>query len=416
MCRVPQELVDEILHNLRDDIPALKRCSIAASMFFMTARSHIFRKLEVEPHAHPRSFRSCQQRYKFLITYPHLARLVQELCVIWTVPPAPKTQISRWEINFDLDDSDEEHDYLRFRSKDAKVVRKQLPLILNLLDLKKISLVASGSVKTYVIWSFLEEPLDHALSTLLRSQNLQSVHIRGAIFRSPRHLLSLLSTATCLRELSLSRILYSSPVDEWKSWPESEQWRPSLEILLLSEIGSHSLCECFVNSQIDLTHLHTLTIATDRDDSRNALMREVSNRVEHLKLQLRLVHDIVDLTVTTSQGRLDVATMFGLNLRSLHISTTYLYRLMNSFFHVCPRDSLLESLIFEGPACKNYDQLLDDTIELAVVHLRSLKKVEIRAVYLVSPGADSAMLSTHLRFSLPSLEKRATNQTPPGWE
>ncbi|KAK7027963.1 hypothetical protein VNI00_015046 [Paramarasmius palmivorus] len=43
-CPVPQEIIDMIIDLLRDDISALKACSLASSIFVFRARKYLFNK------------------------------------------------------------------------------------------------------------------------------------------------------------------------------------------------------------------------------------------------------------------------------------------------------------------------------------------------------------------------------------
>jgi hypothetical protein len=75
--------------------------------------------------------------------------------------------------------------------------------------------------------------------------------------------------------------------------------------------------------------------------------------------------------------------LFGANLRSIYLLTASTFWLMGTLFELCPHDSRIESVTFLGPMSLHSEgasppQSLNAIIESAIVHLHSLKIVEIR--------------------------------------
>jgi hypothetical protein len=266
---LPQELVDTILDNIHDDVPSLKSCSLAARTFVISARKHIFKKIEILS-----SSDASQRFYELLYSSPHIAPLVEDLCIVSVLKRLPGTFGY-----FDLGG-----DYMSGRA---------LSLILPLLtELKRISIIENGDLiqtcaKFSRSWSKMDQPLQSALANVFSSPRLEAVHLRGLVLESPCHLLSLFSEATALKEMSLSRLYFTQT--EHEPWPESQLWRPKLRSLLLNA-SSTDLCQYFVNPQIDLTHVRILRLATPSPEQRKKMVLATSLRrsrgVEHLGLYL----------------------------------------------------------------------------------------------------------------------------------
>ncbi|KAJ6588098.1 hypothetical protein B0H19DRAFT_1097971 [Mycena capillaripes] len=392
----PQELVDIIIDNLNDDIPSLKSCSVAARTFVTSARIHIFNTLEIS------SPDTCQKLHRLLASSPHIPPLVHALCI--ELVSAEKTGGV----------------YLEDRHVPWIMAGRTLSLVLPLLDLKRISLVENSTWdgnsqgRFSMAWNKLGRQLRSTLVDAFSSSKLESVHLRGIVVESPRQLLSLFSEATSLKEMSLSRVYFTMGPHLHDPWPESHPWRPKLRSLLLSELSSDSFGQHLINPCIDLTQVRSLALETDSSEWREKLIHTTNNNVEHLRLgyiedPLRWGHTL------------------GANLRSIQISGFSIFSLMDSVFKSC-HDTRLESIIFDGyPSDVGMwdSPSLDATIELAVVHLRCLKMVEVRA--LVSSSRASFLLwSDKVRSALPSLVRRdmlqVTNLELPthgprhGWE
>jgi hypothetical protein len=277
---LPQELVDVIVHNLREDIPSLKSCSLAARAFVVSAQIHIFKRIEIMPPTDPlSSSNSCQKLYKLLTLSPHLARLVDELCIVLVGP----------ETSFEYDSDGQ---YLEDRHVTWIMrERRTLALVLPLLDLKRISLVEDSPLdwNSYgefsMKWNELGRHLKAALSKAFSSPRLESVQLRGIVLESPRQLLALFSDAMALTELSLSRVYYTQRWDQRDPWPESQPWHPRLQSLLASDISGDPICRQLISPRIDLTGITSLTIATEANDSREPIIRAANSTVEHLKLR-----------------------------------------------------------------------------------------------------------------------------------
>ncbi|KAJ6572311.1 hypothetical protein B0H19DRAFT_681672 [Mycena capillaripes] len=277
---LPQELVDIVLDNLHDDIPSLRSCSLSARTFVISARIHIFQKIEILPPASPTSSpNACQRFYKLLTSSPHIAPLVEELSIVLVDP----------DTTYDLDG-----DNFNDRRVPWVMDDRTLFLVLPLLDLKRISLTENlqahriHSRRFSMNWDHMDRQLKSALMKTFSSPRLETVHLRGIVIESPRQLLSLVSEATSLKELSLSRFYFTQPAHQHESWPESQPWRPQLRSLLISDFQSRDFCRHLVNPRMDLTAVRSLSLAVYATDSewRDRLIRASkagSGGVEHLR-------------------------------------------------------------------------------------------------------------------------------------
>ncbi|KAJ6455472.1 hypothetical protein C8R45DRAFT_944116 [Mycena sanguinolenta] len=210
--------------------------------------THLFKKIQINPPGDP-PLSSCEKFYQFLSSSPHIAPLVEDLCVV-TVLVDPETL-------------DEEHQASWITGDTT------LSLILPLLNLTRISLLENAAThcRRYSMnWSKMERPLKSALISVFSSSRLEAVHIRGIVIESAVQLLSLFSEATGLKEMSLSH-LYFRPEDRSEPWPESQLWRSQLQSLL-----------------IHLGHVRTLTVAAHSTEI-NKIVR-AAKYVERLRVFL----------------------------------------------------------------------------------------------------------------------------------
>lgn len=275
---LPQELVDLILDNLHDDIPALKSCCLAARTFVNSARTHIFKKIELTPPPEPlSSYNACQKFCHLLSSSPHIGPLVEDLCIVLVGP----------ETSFEYDSDGE---YLEERHVTWVMAGRTLSLVLPLLDLKRISLIENAPIdwnsggEYSMDWTTMGRQLKSALTNVFSSPRLEAVRLRGIVIESPCQLLSLFSEATALKEMSLSRLYFTQRWDQRELWPESRPWRPQLRSLLVADTQGDVFVRYIVNPRIDLTHVSALTISTDAAECRNKIIQVTSGGVKHLRL------------------------------------------------------------------------------------------------------------------------------------
>ncbi|KAJ7802544.1 hypothetical protein B0H14DRAFT_2891940 [Mycena olivaceomarginata] len=303
----PQELINLVVDNLHEDIATLKSCSLAAPTFVTSARIHIFKHIEITPPKRNTGLSPCQKLLDLLTSSPHLAPLVDDLCIVLIGPDA---QTGPWI--------------------EAEAT---LPIVLSLLHLKRISLVenAPGALAlrtdSTMDWNRLGRPLRSALAAIFSSPRLESVHLRGIRVESPFQLLSLFSGATSLEEMSLSRVYLRQRV----GWPKSSPWHPRLRSLLLSDVRGHPFYRYLLNPQIDLSHVNSLTVTSDSQfPAKEKLLRAA-------------------LHSERSPGNDFPKSILGANLRSIHFFSPLPFMTMAEFFDAfCLHDSRLESIIFQG--------------------------------------------------------------------
>ncbi|KAJ7863801.1 hypothetical protein B0H14DRAFT_462298 [Mycena olivaceomarginata] len=277
---LPQELVDIILDIIRDDIASLKCCSLAARTFVTSARKHIFKKIEI---SHPLS--SCEMFHKLLCSSPHIAPLVEDLCIVSVLETHPLfgsdmfSDPDRGRLRLELD----------MRRVSWVMSSGTLALVLPLLNLKRISVIENAtpqrSSEEYAVnWNKLDQHLQSALAGVFSSPRLEAVHLRGVVLESPCQLLSLFSEATALKEMSLSR-LYCT---QQEPWPESRIWRPTLRSLLLNDLHADPFSQYVLNPRIDLASVGTLALTTYSDQWKSITMPTTNLRPgvdpEHLRL------------------------------------------------------------------------------------------------------------------------------------
>ncbi|KAJ7753886.1 hypothetical protein B0H14DRAFT_3896546 [Mycena olivaceomarginata] len=370
----PQELINLVVDNLHEDIATLKSCSLAAPTFVTSARIHIFKHIEITPPKRNTGLSPCQKLLDLLTSSPHLAPLVDDLCIVLIGPDA---QTGPWI--------------------EAEAT---LPIVLSLLHLKRISLVenAPGALAlrtdSTMDWNRLGRPLRSALAAIFSSPRLESVHLRGIRVESPFQLLSLFSGATSLEEMSLSRVYLRQRV----GWPKSSPWHPRLRSLLLSDVRGHPFYRYLLNPQIDLSHVNSLTVTSDSQfPAKEKLLRAaLHSEVEHL----RLGHP-----QRSPVGNDFPKSILGANLRSIHFFSPLPFMTMAEFFDAfCLHDSRLESIIFQGTEGRDpvFDgPLLNATIRSALIHFPCLETVEIwMSVWFISEWSDV------IRAALPSLVER----------
>ncbi|KAJ7178217.1 hypothetical protein C8R46DRAFT_1076136 [Mycena filopes] len=384
---VPQELIDVIVDNLHDDIPSLKSCALTARAFVGSAQTHIFQRVEINP---PRDRDSasptpCQNFHKLLISSPHIAPLVTDLSIV----------LVGSETSFGWDEYTGE--YLQDRQVTWIMAGRTLALVLPLLDLKRISLIENGPAhwnsdgEFSMKWNGLPRQLKSALTDLFSSPRLEAVHLRGLVIKSPNQLLALFSEASALKDLSLSRIFFTTRRDKLTTWPDSRPWRPQLTSLLISdEPENESLVRYFTSPQIHLGTIKVLALPTATTG--NAIISTVTG-LEHLRLYY----------IHTYFGFSAILLSTTANLRSIHCNTTMILELLGSFFTLCPPDSSIETVTLEGPVTTTdgVTQRLD-----LPVHLRSLRMVEIKTKLKSESSTYFPVWSAAVRALLPSLEAR----------
>ncbi|KAJ7306743.1 hypothetical protein DFH08DRAFT_513527 [Mycena albidolilacea] len=383
---LPQELIDTIVDILHDDGPSLKSCSLAARTFVISARKHIFKKIEILS-----SSDTSQRFYELLCSSPHIAPLVEDLCIASVLEKFPVTCAY-------LDPSG---DYMSGRA---------LSLILPLLtELKRISIIENGDVSQTCVefsrsWNKMELPLQSALANVFSSPRLEAVHLCGFVLESPCHLLSLFSKAAALKEMSLSRLYFTQRKGRHELWPASQLWRPKLQSLLLNYFNSADLCQYFVNPQIDLTHVRRLTLATVFPEQREKMVLATSLRhsggVEHLGLCVAYNFEtyISDLS----------PDLFTTNLRSIHFFSHSMVKLLGIFVKTCPHDSRLKYVTLD-----NFTDTLRQTkvpelytaIDATVAHLPALKTIEMRWI-VDEPSATPTPWEADVHTAFSSLMRR----------
>ncbi|KAJ7608360.1 hypothetical protein FB45DRAFT_1129558 [Roridomyces roridus] len=267
---VPQELVDLIVDDLEGDSSCLKSCCLAARTFVRPAQSHLFKQIKLHP---PTPTGGDLRRFYATITVsPHIAAFVRDLRIMIEDPS-----------------EDFSHRSWVMTEESQQMLAHTLPL----LKLKHISIVAETvSHGKWILphrmeWGNLDDSLRSALANVFCSPTLESAQLKGLEIRSPRDLLSLFSESTGLNSLSITRVRFM----RWDTWPDSEPWRPKLTSLFMSDFMCDDFSGHFINPQIDLSGLVTLTVAslTSLPWKKKLIELAACNRLKEMGMFYRLV-------------------------------------------------------------------------------------------------------------------------------
>ncbi|KAJ6455470.1 hypothetical protein C8R45DRAFT_1111495 [Mycena sanguinolenta] len=388
--RLPQELVDIIVDNIHDDIPSLGSCSLAARTFVNSARAHLFKKIQINPPGDP-PLSSCEKFYQLLSSSPHIAPLVEDLCIVTLSAVDLGTPIIG-----DLDEEQMQQHQVSWITGDTT-----LSLVLPLLNLKRISLIETGEIdwdglRYSMDWGKMEQPLKSALTSVFSSPRLEAVHLRGIVIESPVQLLSSLSEATSLKEMSISRLYYEFPwQDLGELWPESPLWRPRLQTLLLNTSASTLLFHYLVHPQISLAHIRTLTLMAD---------------VTQMKMIIPAAKSVERLRLFLCDG-VWRREYLGTNLRSLHLFQCYtsILGMLGAVLKTCPPDTRLEHIKLEG---HGQSKQLPSPAEFATIDATvnlPLKTVELCSLKPNWGSSDTfAQWKAAVQAALPSLMQQGT--------
>ncbi|KAF7338779.1 hypothetical protein MSAN_02200400 [Mycena sanguinolenta] len=400
---LPQELVDIIVDNLiiAGDVPSLKSCALAARTFVRSARTHLFQKIEISA---PSSSNGCRQFYEILSSSPEIAPLVKELRIVL------KGSNTFFAYNMPETNAEECRGVCRFSAD------KTLSLVLcRLVNLTQISLVGYTPQGWYgghysMNWGVMEEHLKSALARVFSSPKLEAVYLRGFAIESPNQLLSLFSEAAALKEMSLSHLHFTHLV----RWQGSRLWRPRLRSLLINDSGGSPCGRYVVDPRICLSHVATLTVATQSIEWRDQVIQATG--VEHLRLRV---------WSETSFAR----NMFT-KLRSIHLHCYWILSVLGGVFTMCPLDSdtPLEQIIIDGPGAihllvvheDRYDSRVDAIVAANLGHLPALRRVELRRTKDRLDTTDTfAEWEAAVQAALPSLMRRnmlLTTEIESGYE
>ncbi|KAJ7620214.1 hypothetical protein FB45DRAFT_1006834 [Roridomyces roridus] len=287
--------------------------------------------------------------------------------------------------------------------------RTPLSLVLPLLgNLKRMSLVEDSRwswnadhefTRTgHTHWSTIGRQIKSALTDVFASPNLESIHISGLAIHSPQVLLSLFSGATALKTLALSNIHFIE-TDNLSSSSESQRWHPQLMSLRISSKGGGDpLSVYFLNPQIDLSRLTTLTVTTNFQEWTNTA-----------PVGALLSLESIEHVVTDCYNCLFPKSTFHSNRCTIRIRSSDIRYTMQETFRDCPPDSRAESIIFEGNVRLRWpatDLLLNLTVASALVNMRSLRAVKIRVDVLSFRDQQDRSWLEDMRSSLPCLTER----------
>lgn len=267
-CKLPQELIDIIIHNFHDDPYALYSCSLVCRSWLPTSHRHFFYRIVLYPPNHPyerliEAVPYSMRLYRVLLSSPHIANYIRELKVY----EGQKLKDQHWT----------ETDQM-------------LPLVL-----RKLTKLATMEFR-HLNWDSFSLDLKRSISSVFELPSLTAVEIEDSLFANIDDFASLLSRTKGLARLSLADIgLYSiEPLAHEDHGAEVEERSASHRqrhlVDLHLEISHHSVFVDWLleaRSPLDVTHIHTLYIMKHCKPDTNAinqLLRAIGGSLKHLQL------------------------------------------------------------------------------------------------------------------------------------
>jgi hypothetical protein len=238
--RVPQEIIDHIIDEARDDKATLKTCSLTSSSLHVSSRKHLFAAITFAGEDKSRY----EDFYHLSIMNPRLPTFVRELRVTGLVYIRPERTI--------------------------------LPIILKLfVNLQLLSLIAGDYMAA--TWALLGPPLQAALFDLIRSAPL--THINIDVVSWPLN-----SFFHCHR---LEELIVPFPAFKDPSVPRNAELAArGFKVLHLG--GSlHELCASFGTSHPDLRKLTICCWSALETANCQAVAASATASLEEFHLKLR---------------------------------------------------------------------------------------------------------------------------------
>ncbi|KAK7007698.1 hypothetical protein R3P38DRAFT_1661960 [Favolaschia claudopus] len=408
---LPQELIDAVIDELHDDIPTLKSCALAARTFVAPARRHIFKKIELTP-PKGESSSTCQRFLELLTEGPHIVPLVEELCIVLagkgcdvddnqspfststprSSPQTPRHWMAKASGTMSLILS--RLAYFPFSTGTPRLTpqtslnrhwvveaAETMSLILSRLAyLKRISLIENefptDPARHPLSWKDLGHPLQSALEAVFASPRLEAVRLRGIYLHSADRLFPLFCESS-VNEISLARVGFLSP----HFYKDHRPWHcPQLRTLVLTDdLGFYSIWDYLLNGKSDLANLTSLTLVVEYG------YPEAMELIAHYMLRAKCrVRTLRRRCGRPLGGATFPQSIFNPNLRFIHLSAPYLETLCSFFKSVSEESPALETITFENSASRviprSYTPLQDSYTAQALVHLPSLKAVEVRFI------------------------------------
>ncbi|KAJ7468078.1 hypothetical protein FB451DRAFT_1258011 [Mycena latifolia] len=323
---LPQELLDTIVDELSNDIPALEACSLAARAFSRSTRIYIFSTIHLFPASGARGAigrkNHCQKFEKLLTSAPHLAPLVKDLRIVEGM-------------SSDVQWRDEELSGRKPGIPWVVTSARTLISLLPRLTLRRISFLCKDGISFN--WDRLPQRLRATLHDVFRSPALESVHLLGITTSHPQHIIVMLSTAPKLKELV------------WEYWHPDfrgpvnidipREWQPRLQHLAFSDHYTNAqLSIAFTSSTVDFSGLKTLSVS-GLDQPRIQPLLKTLTALENLNIWYPM-----SLTLIRS----DIEILSLTRLRSLRVSGHLTVGALATIVTNCVAHTSLEEILLES--------------------------------------------------------------------
>ncbi|KAJ7858720.1 hypothetical protein B0H13DRAFT_2075750 [Mycena leptocephala] len=242
--RLPRELLDIIVSELRTDIPNLRACALSFRAMVLSAQTQIFYKVILhQPAASSGIKRSHFQKLsRVLESSPHIAPLIKDLQI---VDDGPHPVLSEW-----------------------RTLSGMLPLFV----LKRISIRCT---KAPLDWDRIHREFKASLQGVFASPRLEDIQLQGVLISAPQEcaLFHIFMNAHAdLQHLSFS---YKHRKSDESSLLIPPVWAPKLRSLVIDTSHVKGLLRGLCSPAMDYSRLRTLELLFAIKD-RNVL--------EHLKI------------------------------------------------------------------------------------------------------------------------------------
>ncbi|KAJ7196559.1 hypothetical protein GGX14DRAFT_574891 [Mycena pura] len=339
---IPQELLDKIVDELEDDIPALKACSLTSSAFVPSARAHIFSTIVLRPPAESRSVvqpkNSCQKFEKILSSSPHLASLVKDLRIVEGIAIGSLQQSEA---------AMGRHGGMPWV---AGSYRTLISVLAPLGNLKRIAFLC----KFRLYWDQLPQRLVAAIVEVFRSPALESVHLLGVETSQPDRIVSLLGETRNLKELALE---YFHPSMSTRSFTFNlpPRWKPRLQHLAFTDHYTNGTLATALAPHLDLSCIETLSLSGLGDSEIRGLLQVLpdNNVVANLNVWHPMNAGI------THASRLGIMSL--VHLRVFRLSGRLTVSEFTIFLNECGTHSgRLEKIVLEASAAQCMNARTDE--------------------------------------------------------
>ncbi|KAF8888059.1 hypothetical protein BD779DRAFT_475827 [Infundibulicybe gibba] len=266
---LPQEVIDSALDHFHSNPVALKACALVCHAWLHTSRTHLFRKVSLQPPqvVAPRSTAKVpsdsQRLYTLLRSDPGIARYIQELVVC-------EGMVQReW------------------------IARDQglLHILRALHNVSRFELKRSAAMP--IVWDTLPIALREALGGILQLPSLNEVNLVGLVMKSPSALFGLLKECRNLRTLEVSHLAFPSATEPMS--PESElepSSRCGLDVLVIGPRTQPAFIDYMLRPGSRIDPSSTRELSTSISNAFPSFARLIQSATLTRRLEIILMNDI----------------------------------------------------------------------------------------------------------------------------